>query len=220
MVSAIHDASGSAVHVQPACVVMVAVMVYETDIHGVNSTGVTEYSQTGAGGESAACVIVNVRLPTVMVPVRPVSSLFLSIEYPTSPLPVPVLPDVTAIHAVVLTADHWHWSPALTANVPVALSLPNEAFAGEMSIVQGAWPSSLTATDWPAIVKVPVRSVVLVFGVRLTLTTPSPVPPAPLVMLIQPLSDEAVQVHWAPAVTVTDPEPPDAPNDKDEGVSE
>ena len=87
---------------------MVAVMVYDTDMHGVNSTGVTEYSQTGAGGVSAACVIANVRLPTVMVPLRSVSSLFLSTEYPTVPLPVPVLPDVTAIHAVVLTADHWH----------------------------------------------------------------------------------------------------------------
>ena len=163
---------------------------------------------------------MNVRLPTVMVPVRSVSSLFLSTEYTTVPLPVPVLPDVTAIHAVVLTADHWHWSPALIANVPVALSLPNEAFAGEMSIVHGAWPSSLTATDWPAIVNVPVRSVALGFGVRLTLTTPFPAPLAPPVMLIQPLSDEAVQVHWAPAVTVTDPEPPDAPNDKDEGESE
>ena len=72
---------------------------------------------------------------------------------------MPVLPDVTAIHAVVLTADHFYWSPALTAKVPVALSLPNEAFAGEMSLVQGAWPSSLTATDWPAIVNVPARSV-------------------------------------------------------------
>ena len=164
--------------------------------------------------------MVNVRLPTVMVPVRPASSPFLSIEYPTAPLPVPVLPDVTAIHAVVLTADHWHWWSALTANVPVALSLPNEAFAGEMSIAQGAWPSCLTAIDWPAIVKVPVRSVVLVFGVRLTLTTPFPAPLAPLVMLIQPLSDEAVQAHWAAAVTATDPEPPDAPNDKDEADSE
>ena len=66
----IHDASGSAVHVHPGCVAMVAVIVYDTDIHGVNSTGVTEYSQTGAGGVSPACVIVNVRLPTVMVPVR------------------------------------------------------------------------------------------------------------------------------------------------------
>src|SRR4026209_1688148 len=74
----IHDASGSAVHAQPAVVVMVALMVYDADIHGVNSTGVTEYSQTGAGPVSAACVIVNVRLPTVMVPVRSVIALFLS----------------------------------------------------------------------------------------------------------------------------------------------
>jgi hypothetical protein len=168
-------------------------MVYDTDMHGVNSTGITEYSQTGPGG-SPACVIVNERLPTVIEPVRTVSSLFLSTEYPTVPLPVPVPLDVTAIHPVVLTADHWHWSPVLTANVPVALSFPNDAFAGEMSIEQGA-PSCLTATEWPAMVKVPVRSVVFVLAVRLTPTTPFPAPLAPLVMPIQPRSDEAVQLH-------------------------
>ncbi len=219
--NAIHDASGSAVHVQPACVVMVAVIVYDADIHGVNSTGMTEYSQAnGDGGTSPAWVIVNVRLPTVMVPVRSVIVLFRSTDYPTEPLPVAVLPDVTPIHDVVLAADHWQWSPALTVNVPVALSLLNEAFAGEMSIVQDACPSSLTVTDWPAIVRVPVRSVVALFGVRLTLTAPSPAPFAPLVMLIQPLSDEAVHVHWAVAVTVTDPAPPAAVNDRDDGETE
>ena len=65
-----------------------------------------------------------------------------------------------------------------------------------------------------------MRSVMLVFGVRLTLTTPFPVPLAPLVMVIQPLSEEAVHVHWAAAVTVHRTKPPDAPNDRDEGESE
>jgi hypothetical protein len=39
-------------------------------------------------------------------------------------------------------------------------------------------------------------------------------------MLIHPRSDVAVHVHWLPAVTVTDPEPPDAPNERDEAESE
>jgi hypothetical protein len=110
-------------------------------------------------------------------------------------LPVPVLPDVTAIHIAVLVADHWQDCPALTPNVPLALSLPNEALAGEMSIVQGGTPSSRTATAWPAIVSVPVRSAVLLFGARLAVTTPFPDPLAPLVMLIHPLSDVALHEH-------------------------
>jgi hypothetical protein len=46
-------------------------------MHGVSSTGATEYAQFGM---SPACVTVNVRSPTVMVPLRLVTSRFLSTE--------------------------------------------------------------------------------------------------------------------------------------------
>jgi hypothetical protein len=59
-------------------VVTVAVIVYDTDMQGVNSRGATEYSHTGAGRVSAACVTVNVRPPTVIAAVRLVSSLLRS----------------------------------------------------------------------------------------------------------------------------------------------
>ena len=64
------------------------------------------------------------------------------------------------------------------------------------------------------------EAMVLVFAVRLTLTAPFPAPLAPPVMLIQPRSDAAVQLHWAAVVTVIDPEPAGAPNDKDVDESE
>ena len=48
-VTVIHEAPGVAVQVHPCCVVTVAVRLYGTDMHGLNSMGVTEYSQTAAG---------------------------------------------------------------------------------------------------------------------------------------------------------------------------
>jgi hypothetical protein len=74
----IQDASGLAVQAQPCWVVIVVVREYDTDMHGVSSTGATEYSQLVGG--SPACVTVNVRSPTVIVPVRLVTSRFLSTE--------------------------------------------------------------------------------------------------------------------------------------------
>jgi hypothetical protein len=177
---------------------------------------VTEYSHvTGAGG-SPACVTVKVRSPTMIVLLRADRSLFLSIAYDTVPFPTPGLPAVTLSHAAPLVADHGQLAGALTAKLPVALSLLKDALVGEISMVQGTTPSSRTATNWPAMVSVPVRSAVAALGVTLTLTTPPPLPLEPLVMDIQPLSDAAVHVHWLAVFTVTEFDPPDAGNDNDD----
>jgi hypothetical protein len=48
-------------------------------------------------------------------------------------------------------------------------------------------------------------------------TTPFPVPVAPPVIDIQPRSDAAVQVHRLAVATVTELEPPEAPNERDGG---
>jgi hypothetical protein len=77
-------------------------------------------------------VTVKRRSPTVIAPVRLVTSLFLSTPYANVPFPVPGLPDVTWSHEVLLVADHWQCSAAVTAKVPVALSLPNDALVGEI----------------------------------------------------------------------------------------
>jgi hypothetical protein len=58
------------------------------------------------------------------------------------PLPIPGLPDVMASQAALLVADQTQCDDEVTANVPLALSLLNEAWLGEISIVQGPAPSS------------------------------------------------------------------------------
>ena len=68
-------------------------------------------------------------------------------------------------------------------------------------------------------VNVPVRTVFVGFEETVTLTVPAPLPLAPLVMDIQPLSDVAVHVHWLAALTVTELDPPDASNDRDDAES-
>jgi hypothetical protein len=194
-VMVIHDVFGLAVHVHPGCVVIVAVRLPGTDMHGLNSTGVTEYSHVTGAGDSPVCVTVNDRSPTAIVPVRDAVSLFRSTAYETVPFPLPGLPDVTRNHVTALVAAHSQPPEALTPKLPVASPLLNDALGGEMSIVQGTTPSSRTATDRPAMVSVPLRSAVVVLGVTLILTTPPPLPLDPLVIDIQPLSDVAVHVH-------------------------
>ena len=47
------------------------------------------------------------------------------------------------------------------------------------------------------------------------LTVPLPVPLAPPAIVIHAVLDTAAHVHWLAVVTVTEPEPPDGPNDSD-----
>ena len=131
------------------------------------------------------------------------------------PFPVPGLPAVTASHVALLVADQTQCAGAVTVKLPVTPSLLYEALLGESSSAHDPSPSWVTATFWPATVSVPVRAVSDGFAVRLTFTTPLPVPFAPLVIDIQPLSDTAVQVQWLAVVTLTDAGPPVAPTDSD-----
>ena len=151
----------------------------------------------------------------MIVPVRALTSLFLSIEYLTVPVPVPGLPEVTASHAELLVADHGQCAGAVTVRIPAAASLLNDALLGEISSMQVPRPSCTTDTVWPATVSMPARAVSDEFAVRVTLTTPFPVPFAPLVIEIQPRSDVAAHVQWLAVVTVSEPGPPEAPTDSD-----
>ena len=103
----------------------------------------------------------------------------------------------------------------MTAKLPFAASLLNDALLGEISSVHVPRPSCTTDTFWPATVSVPVRAVSDELAVRLTFTTPFPVPFAPAVIDIQPLSEAADHVQWLAVVTFTEPGPPEAPNDSD-----
>ena len=71
----------------------------------------------------------------------------------------------------------------------------------------------VTVNVVPAIVSVPVRPVVTVFGATLKPTLPLPLPVAPLVTVIQLALLAADQAQPDPAETVLDPVPPLAVND-------
>jgi hypothetical protein len=83
--------------------------------------GEIEYEQ----GATAACVAVNVWPAIVTVPVR-APPRFGAMPSPTSPFPVPLAPDSTAIHDALLDAVHAHPLCVLTSTLsppPDALKL-------------------------------------------------------------------------------------------------
>jgi hypothetical protein len=155
-----------------------------------------------------------------MVAVRATGSRFRSTEYDTVPLPVPCPPAVMTSQPALLVAVHVQCASVVTANVPLALSLLNDALPGAISMVHGSRPSWLTATACPATVKVPVRAALPVLAVRATVTVPFPVPFAPAVIDIHPRSDAVVHVQLAAlAVTLTALDPPLAGNVRDDADS-
>ena len=72
-----------------------------------------------------------------------------------------------------------------------------------------------TVNVWPAIVMVPVRDEVFVFGAALKLTAPVPEPVVPPVRVIHAALAVAVHEQLAPVVTLTEPVPPVAGTDPD-----
>ena len=71
------------------------------------------------------CVTVNVAPAIVSVPVR-LAAVFAATLNDTDPLPVPVAPLVTVIHALLLTAVHGQPDVALTVVVPVPPDAVND----------------------------------------------------------------------------------------------
>ena len=72
-------------------------------------------------------------LPAIVsVPLRLLEDAFASTLNPTFPLPEPVPPAVTVIHAALLVADQAQPPPAVTALLPVPPLPAKEPLAGEM----------------------------------------------------------------------------------------
>jgi len=65
-----------------------------------------------------------------------------------------------------------------------------------------AW---VTVSVWPAMVRVPTRTLVVLFGATVMLTTPVPEPLAPAVTVIQAALLTAVHAQPLEAVTVIGP---------------
>jgi len=86
-----------------------------------------------------------------------------------------------------------------------------------MSTVHGPTtrPSTRTATACPAIVTVPVRSLVDALAVTDTWTLPFPRPLPPLTIDIHARSDVALHAQPSAVVTAIDVDPPDAGKDRE-----
>ena len=79
----------------------------------------------------------------------------------------------------------------------------------------GGVPACVTVKTWPAIVNVPVRGDVAVFGATENRTVPLPVPDAPTTTESHPTLPAAVHSQRAGVFTLTEIVPPDASTDSD-----
>jgi hypothetical protein len=86
----------------------------------------------------AACVTVKVRPAIVNVPVRCKAVEFGATVKFTAPLPVPLLPPVTVIHAKLLVATHEQLEVVVTVDDPFAPPATTDCVVGEIENVQPA----------------------------------------------------------------------------------
>jgi hypothetical protein len=114
-----------------------------------------------------ACVTVIVCPAIVIVPVRPVVDALAATVYETVPLPLPVAPAVTVIHAALLAAVHAHDAAfAVTATVAAPPVCVGELAVGEMVVLQTT-PACVTVNVCPPALMVAVRAVVFGFAATL-----------------------------------------------------
>jgi hypothetical protein len=145
---------------------------------------------------------VNVLPAIVTVPVR-AGPLFAATEYETVPLPVPLAPAVTVIHAALLAAVQGHVpAEAVTLTVPVDAVAAGLTEVGEIVYVQPfAW---LIVKVLVPIVIVPLRAGPT-FAATEYETVPLPFPVAPPVTVIHAALLVDVQVQPVVEVTLTLP---------------
>jgi len=88
--------------------------------------------------QAPACVTFTVCPATVRLPDRWLVEVFAATENVAVPLPAPLAPAVTVIHAVLLTAVHMQPAPAVTVTLLlVEADAPTEGFVGVTPYVQG-----------------------------------------------------------------------------------
>jgi hypothetical protein len=143
----------------------------------------------------------------VIVPLRDAEPVLAAALKVTVPLPFPLAPAVTVIHAALLAAVHTQPAGIVTASDPVPPPATTFWDAGEIVAAQ-VTPAWVTVTVWPATVRVPLREVVVVLAAALKVTVPLPLPLAPAVTVIQAALLAAVQAQPAGIVTATEPVAP------------
>lgn len=167
----------------------------------------------GEQDEPADWLTVNVAPATVSVPDLAQAELE-AIVYDTVPFPDPEAPPVIVIHGALLDADQEQPAPVVTVIVPPPA--PAEVVAPVGLMAAAPLPAAcVTVYVWPAIVSAADRPEHAVFAAADQLTDPFPVPDAPDVTVSHPAALDAVHAHAAPAVTLTEPDPPEAGADPD-----
>jgi hypothetical protein len=199
-----HGTFTLAVHGQLAGVLIVVFTVVP-GMHGVKSTGATAYVQMPI---SPLCLTVSVRSATVMVPLRPSTSVWRATEYETAAVPDPV-GVATVNHEALLRAVHAHPSGALTVNVPSPPSLLKSAVDGATSYVQACAdrPCCVTWMRSAPTLIAPVLASDDGLAVTVYAIVPGPLP-EPLPIVIHESVVVAVHAHPCGAVTEIDPDPP------------
>jgi hypothetical protein len=161
---------------------------------------------------AANCVTVKVVPAIVSVPVRLEATVFAATLNVTGPLPDPVAPPVTVIHAALLAAVQLQPVAAVTALLPLPPAAAKDWVVGEIVGEQDA-AACVTVNVAPAMVSVPVRLEATVFAATVKPAVPVPDPAAPLVSVIQDALLAAVHAQPVATLTVLVPVPPDAVND-------
>ena len=203
----IHGAFDVAVHAHDAFVA-VSVVVVVAPSGGTVAFGGDSVKVHGGG--AAVCVTVTVCPPTVIVPDRsppPLAATLKGIEALPVPDEVP-----SAIHGAALDAAHAHvLCDAATVTVPLPPAAANDCGAAlAVNVHGGGAPACVTANVWPAIVTMPLRSLVAVFAATSRRTVPLPLPFAPAPIVIHGVLDDDAHVQPAPAATDTVTDPPAA----------
>lgn len=155
--------------------------------------------------------MVTVRPATVIVPVRCEGDALAAMAYRTEPLPPPVSPLVTVIHATELAAAQLHPAALVTERTPVVAAALAETAVGD-TVYEQADPSCVTVMNWFAALNDAVRVVGVRLGSAARDTTPVPTPDPPAVMRSQDALVEPLHAQPACVVTVTSPVPPCAPD--------
>jgi hypothetical protein len=149
------------------------------------------------------CVTVRDRPPIATTAVRGAVAVFSAMSSATVPLPVPLPPDATPIHAAPDDTVQSHAAPVVTSTLADDAAGPTDTPILESAIVQ-VLPACATEIMRPAAVIVPEREKPLVFCMTLKFTVPLPLPDPPDVIVIHGVLVVALQAQPAAPPTVSD----------------
>jgi hypothetical protein len=161
-VSAIHESPADAVHGHDESDAVSDTLPLTPPAGASTVDGDTENAQVTA---AAAWETVTLWPAITSVPVRGEVSELATAEYWTVPLPLPLAPEGIVSHPASLAAVHAQPSPADTLIEPLPPPAPTDSLVLEsVNVHGGAAAPCVTVKVSPAIVRVALRSFVLVLG--------------------------------------------------------